>query len=142
MDITSSNAVYMLSVSTLFPSPIQLQQFGSDDIFTAPPIASMETLMGVDGFLSGGVVFVGIPNNITLQADSDSNSIFDQWWRQQILGRKAYPAAGTLLLPSTGEKWAMTNGFLTSYQPMPDAGRVLRARRFTILWNDVSPGPM
>ena len=138
--ITSANAIYTLSVTTLFPSPIQLQGFSAEDIFTTGPLASAETLMGLDGVLSGGFVYAPVVQNISLQADSGSNDIFDQWWAQQQNAKDVYTASGVVILQAIGKKWVMTNGFLTSYPPIPDAARTLRPRRFAITWNAVSPG--
>lgn len=137
--ITSANAVYTLTVANLFTSPVTLQEYSAEDIFTTGPLASAETLMGLDGVLSGGFVFVPIVQNITLQANSPSNDVFDQWWNQQQLAKDVYPANGLVVLNSIGKKWTLTNGFLTSFPPMPDAARTLRPRRFAITWNLVSP---
>ena len=140
--ITSANAVYTLAVTGLFSTPIQLQGFSAEDIFTTAPLASAETLMGLDGILSGGFVFVPVVQNITLQADSASNALFDQWWQQQQLAKDVYTANGIVILTSIGAKWVLTNGFLTSFPPIPDAARTLRPRRFAITWNSVSPAPV
>lgn len=143
--ITSANAVYTLTVQAsdgtdLFGAPQQLRGFSADDIFTTGPLASSETLMGLDGVLSGGFVFVPIVQNISLQADSDSNDIFEQWWEQQQLARDVYIANGVVLLPAIAKEWVLTKGFLTSFPPIPDAARTLRPRRYAITWNQVSPG--
>ena len=140
--ITSANAVYMLSVSGLFSTPIQLQGFSADDIFTTGPLASAETIMGLDGNLSGGFVFVPVVQNISLQADSASNGIFDQWWAAQQQAREVYIANGIITLTSIGTKWNMTRGFLTSYPPIPDAAKTLRPRRFAITWNQLAAVPV
>ena len=142
--ITSANAIYTLNVlnpdgSNLFGAPITLAGYSADDIFTTGPLASAETLMGLDGILSAGFVFVPIVQNIALQADSPSVDAFDQWWEQQQLAKDVYPADAVVSLISIGKKWALTNGFLTSYPVMPDAARTLRPRRFAITWNQVSP---
>ena len=137
--ITSANAIYTISVSTLFPAPIQLQGFSADDIFTTGALASAETIMGLDGVLSGGFVFVPVTQNITLQADSASNTIFDQWWATQQLNKEVLTANGIIVLPAINTKWALTKGFLTSFPPVPDAAKTLRPRRFGITWNLVSP---
>ena len=50
-----------------------------------------------------------------------------------------YGAEGIIILKSIGKKWTMTNGFLTAYQPIPDAAKTLRARRFGITWNKMFP---
>lgn len=140
--ITSSNAIYMISVSDLFATPIQLQGFSADDIFTTQPLASAETIMGLDGFLSGGFVFVPVIQSVSLQADSASNDFFDQWYQQQQQARELYVAEGTIILPAVSQKWNMSRGYLTSYPPIPDAARTLRPRRYAITWNMLSAAPI
>ena len=53
--ITSANAILTLAIPLLFPTPVQLQGFAADDVYDIPRIKSVETLMGVDGVLSGGL---------------------------------------------------------------------------------------
>lgn len=137
--ITSANAIYTLAVSTIFDAPIQLQGFSADDIFTTEPLASAETIMGVDGRLSAGFVFVPVTQNISIQADSESNSLFEQWWAEQQNAKEVYEANGVIILPALGKKWTLTRGFLTSFPPIPDAAKTLRPRRYGIHWNFVSP---
>ena len=140
--ITSSNAVLTLSVSTIFPAPVQLQGFSGDDIYTTGPLASTETIMGLDGKLSGGYVHVPVSWNISLQADSTSNDLFDQWYQTQQINGEVYVASGILYLPSISKKWVLTVGFLTSFPPFPDAAKTLRPRRYGMLWQSVSAAPI
>ena len=55
-DITSSSAVFMLSVPLVFPVPQQLQGFSTDDAFDTDSVEPGETKMGVDGIFSAGVL--------------------------------------------------------------------------------------
>lgn len=137
--ISSANAILQILVDTVFPVPIQLQGFSADDIFTTNPLESAETLMGVDGILSGGFVFVAVKWEVSFQADSVSNSVFDQWYQSQQAVKDVFQAQGTLWLPSIGTKWALNNGFLTTFHSMPDARKVLQPRRNAITWESVSP---
>lgn len=140
--ITSANAIYTLAVTGLFDAPFQLQGFSADNIFGTEPLASAETLMGLDGVLSAGFVFVPVIQNVELQADSASNSLFDQWWDAEQQTRDVYFAQGVVLLTSIARKWVLVNGVLTSYPPIPDAAKTLRPRRYGITWNSVSPAPI
>lgn len=139
MDITSANSVLMLSIGGLYPTPQQLQGFSADDVFDAEAVDSAETQMGVDGNMSAGFIFVPINWNITLQADSLSNDIFDNWYSAQQAARAPYWASATVVLPSIGRKWAMTNGVMVSYPPMPAGKKVLQPRKFGIRWERISP---
>jgi len=141
MDITSANAVIMLAVAGLFDIPQQLQQFSADNIFGTNVLEAAETSMGVDGTLTGGVVFNPTEQNYELMADSPSNFFFDQVYLRQRADQALYRIQGTVILTSVGTKFTMRRGILTSWQPLPDAGRVLKARRHTIRWERVTPNP-
>lgn len=141
MSITSANAVLMLAVPPLFPVPQQLQGFATDDIYDIPQIKSVEVMMGVDGVLSGGFVFVQIPQEITLQADSKSNAFFDTWWTQMQAAQDVYTASGLIKLPGISTKFTQINGFLTGYKPAPAAKKTLQPRRYEITWQSIAPAP-
>ena len=140
--ITSANAIYMLGISSLFPVPQQLQGFSADDVFSTDPLEVAETMMGVDGVLSGGFVFSTVVQGISLQADSASNDVFDQWWNAQRQIRDLYYANGTVILPSVGKKYTLTKGILKTYPAVPDAGKTLKPRKFTIHWQSVTLAPV
>jgi hypothetical protein len=139
--ITSANALLFLGVANLFSTPQQIQQFSADDIYDMPSIRSSEVSMGIDGTLSGGFVYVPIAQSIMLQANSPSNSLFEQWWLAQQVAEDVYIANGSVTLNSLGEKWTMTRGFLTGYTPAPRAAKILQPRRYEITWNKVLPQP-
>lgn len=140
--ITAADAVYMLAVTGLFPVPQRLQQFGVDEIFATDPIDNAEIAMGVDGFLSAGFVNVPIKQSITLAANSPSVQLFDDWNGFQWAYKTNYRAQAVIVLNALGKKWVMKNGILSTYPPLPDAGRTLKARRFSITWESSSPAPV
>jgi hypothetical protein len=137
--ITAANAVYMISVTGLFSTPQQLQGFAADDVFSTENLQSAETQMGVDGRLSGGFVYKEIVQSIMLQADSDSNFIFEQWWAAQQTAAEVLTANATVILKNLNSKYTLTRGFLTGFSPLPDAKKLLQPRRFSITWNSVIP---
>jgi hypothetical protein len=139
-DITAANSVYILSIAGLFP-PIQLQGFAAEDVFDTEILATAEVLMGVDGVMSAGFVFVPTKQTITLQADSASVVIFEQWQEAQKTIKGIYSATGLVTLPAIGRKYALTNGVLTSMPQISDVKKVLQPRKFGITWQDVSPAP-
>lgn len=137
--ITSSNATFLLGITGLFPAPVRLQGFAAEDIFDSQPLQVGETSMGVDGKLSGGFVFNPTEMGISLQADSTSMFIFEQWYAQEKIARDKFPAFATILLPTLGKKWSLSRGFLINYPVLPDAKKTLQPRKFTIRWEDASP---
>lgn len=140
--ITSANSVLMLSVTGLYPIPQQLQGFAADDIFDLGDIAPAEAVMGVDGKLSAGFVHVPIQQGIMLQADSDSNDLFDAWFAAQQAAGEVYFANGIVRLPSVKRSYALTKGVLTGYKPAPDGKKVLQPRKFSITWQTLVGAPL
>lgn len=140
-DITGANAILTITIAQLFPITQQIQGFAADDVFDLPRIAATERSMGVDGILSAGMVFVEIPWEIALQADSPSAGIFDVWYASQIANRQTYPASGQIKITAIGKKYNLVNGFLGEYKPGPGAKRLLQPLRHTLNFNSIIPAP-
>ncbi len=141
MNITSANATILLSIPLLFPAPYQLQQFAADDIFGTDPIQVGEEQMGVDGHLTSGYINMPTKQAYALMADSPANFFFDQVALREKSDQTKYAINGVVLLTSVGTKWTMTRGFLSIWQPIPDAKKVLQSRKHTITWERVVPTP-
>lgn len=140
--LTAANAVLLVSVTNLFPVPVQIQGFSADDITDTESLDSVETMMGVDGRLSGGFVFATVRQNYTLQADSDSIGFFERWYAAMQQSRETFVANGSLTVSSLQRRYVMTRGFLRSYVPTPSLKRVAQPRRFAIEWQSVAGAPV
>lgn len=136
--ITAANSIVMISVEGLFNVPQQLQGFSADDVTDTDSLQPTETMMGVDGRLSGGWVPVPIVQSITLQADSLSNLVFERWYMAQQSLRESYIANGSILLPATGRKYTMTRGFLTVVTVTPQVKKVLQPRKYSVTWESIT----
>jgi hypothetical protein len=142
LTLTGANSVIMLSIAGLYPTPVQLQGFATDDVFDTDAVDSAETLMGVDGYLSAGWVATPKKQTYQLQADSPSNRIFDAWAAAQEGIGEVYVATGIIRLPAIGMSYAMTRGFLTSYKPTPAVKKIMQPRQYGITWQSVLPAPI
>lgn len=140
--ITSTNAVYLLNIATLFPVPQQLQGWTADDAFITEPQQTKELYRGIDGVLSAGLVLVPVPQTITLSADSPSNAIFDFWHAQEQLVRDVFFATAIIYMPSIKTKFTLVNGVLNNYQPMSDAQKTLRPRKFGLTFESSAAAPI
>lgn len=140
--ITAANSILLLSVASVFPTPVQLQGFAMDDVFDIETVQTVETMMGVDGRLSAGFTPAPIVQNITLQADSPSNDFMEAWYLAMQSVRESFPATGSVTLPATRRAYALRRGFLTGYTPAPAGKKVLQPRRFTITWEAVTAAPV
>jgi hypothetical protein len=140
MVLTGADVILTLTIANVFNTPQQLQGFAADDVYEMDELDSVETLMGVDGVLSGGFVWKYQQQTYMLQADSDSNDIFDLWYSQQVADLTTYVAQGIAILPAIGKKFIMTNGYLRGYKP-PGVKKLIQPRRYRIEWNKVLPAP-
>ena len=139
MSITSVNASYVLTIPGLYSTGQELQGFAADDLFDTESIDSVETMMGADGKLSAGKIYVAQKQNIMLMADSPSIAIFEQWHQQQLLN-DVFAASAIITLVGLNTAYVLTNGYLTGFTAIADAKRVLQPRKFTVTWESIAPG--
>lgn len=143
LSITSANAVYMLSVASVFPSPQQIQGFGVDEAFDTEAADTAEIQLGVDGVAVSGWIPRLTRQTITLLASSPSFLLFETWVAAQDQAQAIFYATGLILIPAIGRKYSLPQGTLTRFPAMPNARRVLQQRQFTIEWSwPVIGGPI
>ena len=148
-NITSANTIFMLSIATVYPAPVQLREFGVDDAFVAEIFDAAETKIGVDSYGAGGYRPHEVPMTIRFLASSDSIVVFENWYAAQDATTSLYLAAGTILMPSIRRQYSCAAGVLQRASAMAEVRRVLADREFHITWMPqgpgvpaVSPGPM
>ncbi len=140
--ITSVNSVFMLGINGLYTVPQQLQGFAADDISDFEAVTSSEISMGLDSKMSAGFIPVPIKQGITLQANSDSITLFEAWYSAQIAAREVYFCFGIVQMPAIGRSYALANGVLQDYSPVADAKKTLQPRKFSIIWESVLGAPI
>lgn len=143
--ITSANAKLTLTVRNglgIVVGPFTVQGYASDDAFATEVADSAQALMGVDGRLSGGFTPFPSKQTITLQSDSPSLPLFENWLGAQQALKDMLVADGSLALPSLGKAYALVKGFLTRVTPMPQAKSVLQPVTFEITWETVQAAPL
>jgi hypothetical protein len=139
--LTTANSAATLIVRGLFPVPQNLQGYSTDDSFMAEDVKPGEVQMGVDGLLSAGYVPYPTEISFTFQADSPSTNMFDVVLGAQVSAKEMFIFDGTIILQGTGEKYAMTKGYLTSATPMSGGKKTLQPRKFTITFEKVTKAP-
>lgn len=140
--LTTANSACALMVRGLFPTPQNLQGYAADDSFSTDDVQPGEVQMGVDGKLSAG--YVPYPTKITwtFQADSPSVAMFDTVLEAQKSQKEMFIFDGTIILQGTGQKYALTKGYLTSATPMSSSKKVLQPRKFEITFESVTTAPV
>ena len=136
--ITSANSVFSLVVPSLFPAPVQLSGYATDDAFMSDALDLAETMMGVDGRLSAGYTPNPTKMTINLQADSTSRDFFGVLISAMKTAREVFFMSGAISLPATGESYALTRGVLSNVKQMPDNKKVLQPTSFVITWESVT----
>src|SRR6185312_16410010 len=77
--ITAANSVFALTITGLYPAPQILHGYAADDAFSTNAVETAETVMGLDGHLSGGFIFNPVKQTIVLMPDSASLDAFNNW---------------------------------------------------------------
>lgn len=145
-DITAANSVFTIVAAPIFPVPIQLQGYATDDAFTAEAVDMAETMMGVDGVKSAGALPFITPMRIMLQADSASIALIEALVAAQnanVFGGPQVLLFGSISLPSIGFNYLLPNGTIKRWIPVTIAKKVLHPRELTIDWGwPIVPTPI
>lgn len=139
--LTSANSSLVISVPGVFANPQVIQGYATDDAWDTENVKPNETMMGVDGNLSGGHTPYPVPLKIVLQADSDSVDVFDIWRQAEDAADEAFQASATLTVPGSQKVYSYIKGFLTSTKPSPNAKKVLGPQNFEITFQQVIASP-
>ncbi|WP_438381473.1 hypothetical protein ABHV46_10805 [Asaia sp. BMEF1] len=137
--ITSADAIFMLTVQTLFNAPVRLENWSADRAWEAAAIEQVETRMSIDGKLNAGWVPNPVDMTLGIQPNSDSAIMFEGLSTAMAGARTPYILGGEITLPGLGRKYTLVTGYLVSASPLPSAGRMLEERQFTIRWERVYP---
>ena len=140
--LTSANSKFSLSVASVFPVPVPMQGYATDDAFDTENVAPNEAIMGVDGVLSGGYTPYPVKLKFVLQADSPSNLFMDQWRQAMDQATDSFSANATIVAPSLGKIFTFTKGFLTGAIPTPPGKKIFQPQTYEITFNLVSAAPV
>lgn len=134
LTITSANAVLLLGIESVYPTPIQIQEFGVDDAFTTSQVAATEVQVGVDGYGVAGYIPRNPEMTIRLLASSASYTVFENWVAAMDVAQDILYANAVVRLSSVRRQYTCYRGSLLGVSTLPDARRVLQNREFHISW--------
>ncbi|ENZ3702023.1 hypothetical protein ACGI9D_003267 [Klebsiella quasipneumoniae] len=138
-NITAADTIIELVIAELYPSGFNLQEFEAQNIFEMGDTDMAEYQRTADGKLLGGFVYGDLSWTFHLAASSPSIKYIDNWQTTQMTTRSVLRVNGTVIQPSLGKKYIMTNGILQRARRMPSAGRVLQPVTGLIQWETVTP---
>ena len=139
--ITSITSVFLLGVQSVYPTPVQLQEFGVDDAFTTDLVDTTETQIGVDGFGVSGYVPRSPEMTIRLLASSLSNTVFENWIAAQDQAQEVLYCNAIIRLSSIRRQYTCYKGSLMRVSSIADARRVLANREYHVKWLPAGPIP-
>ncbi len=140
--LTAANSVLTLTATPLYPVPVHIQGYAADDAFTGAEVEMVETQMGVDGKLSGGFTPYPVPFEFTLQADSVSNIVMDLIMDFQDTQREVMGFSASVMIPSLGMVYVLSNGFFTKGSAMSTAKKIMQPRKFSFVFNNILRTPI
>lgn len=130
--LTNANSVLTLAVGDLDIGPVQLQGFGTNDMFDTTAIKSAEVMVGVDGVKSQGYIAFLVPFKFTLQADSLSIDVMDAIQEAQEAAQETYELSMSLSAPGLGKLWTFINGTITEFKKTPKGEKLMQAQSYEI----------
>ena len=140
--LTSADVVLTIAVAGLFDTPVRVQQFKTDSILDLDEIVMGEGRMGVDGFLSAGIIKQPIPFKIHLEATSDSLSVFEQWYSTEKTTGKKLPATINVTYPAVSKSFTLNKGFLMKMNIMSNAHKMLEGQDVNLLFESLDINPI
>ena len=142
LTLTAANSVFLLGVVGLYATAQQLQGYATDAAFAVADVDMAEVMKGVDGNMSYGWIPQLNKQTISLQADSSSGFIFENWVQAENAANEKYPCFGILTIPALQRSYTLSNGVLSKTIPHPKGGKTLMPRDFEITWDSIIPNPI
>ncbi|HVN43476.1 MAG TPA: hypothetical protein VMT50_11880 [Steroidobacteraceae bacterium] len=130
--LTSANAAITLNVPDVFAVPQPIEGFATDDAFDTDNVSPVEAVIGVDGKKSSGYTPYLVKQKITLQADSPSNDVFDQWRQANDASLEDLQGTMTIVLPGLGKIYTFTKVSLTGAIPLPPGKKILQPQHYEL----------
>lgn len=139
MAITSADAEVLLSAD-IFPIPMRLEEWATDDAWSMDSTELAEAHMGVDAHIAFG--YKPTPKIITFNFMADSISlieVIDPLIAHMDSRTTILDLSLILSLNSLGRSWRLWNGAMTSADRLPPGGTVLGKRSATFTFGKCFP---
>ncbi len=129
-NITSANASAILTVDTLYPAGIVLEQFATDQGINFDEVSYSQSRMGVDGKMTSGFIPSIKSLVLLLEASSPSLTALSQLAQMMTQNRTTYNCTLIVTIPSLNKVFTYSNGVLESGKVVPDNKKVLEPVSF------------
>lgn len=137
--ITSADAVFTLTVKTLFNAPITLENWSSNRAWEGQNLRLSDTRLSIDGKLNKGFVPAAYDMTLTFAPNSNTWDVFDALQTASRQARTVYELNGELHLKGLGKKYTFVSGCVLDMSAVPNGGEFLDERSVHIRWENVLP---
>lgn len=137
--ITSADAVFVLTVQTLFNAPLTLENWAANRAWETQSLKLADTRMSIDGKLNRGYVPSAFDMTLHFSPNSKTYVLFDTIATASRQGETVYTLNGEISLKGLGRKYTLINGALMEYSALPSGGEMLEDVTAHIRWENVLP---
>lgn len=138
-NISSADAVFVLTVQQLFNAPVVLENWASNKAWSSQSLKLADTRMSIDGKLNRGFMPSLLDMTLTFSPNSNTYLLFDSIATASRQGQTVYNLNGEISLKGLGRKYTLTNGVLIDYSAVPDATTMLGDVSAHIRWENILP---
>ena len=130
-NVTSANAVAVMTAADLFPQGFRLEQFSSDASFSQGDDTIAETRMGVDGHMVAGFTPSIKTVTITLEPSSPSLEYLETIYKASQQNLKTYEIGLIITMPALNKVRTYSGGVMKTGKILPDGQKTLAPIAFT-----------
>jgi len=134
---TAVDIIVALVVPTLYDSPVILEGYDPDEVFSPDAYKPSESVMGVDGHACHGLINSLTKIKFKFAPNSPSLDIFQTWQATQRATSTLLPGNVTITMPSQGMEYQLTNGALSSMPLLPAVKKVVQSSEFEVTFEAV-----
>lgn len=124
-NITSANAIAIMTIENLCPQGFRLEQFSTDAAISQGDDTIAETRMGVDGHMVAGYTPSIKTVTITLEPSSPSIEYLDNLYKAMQQNKKIYYCNLVITLPALSKIVQYSYGVLKTSKILPDMQKTL-----------------
>lgn len=130
-NITSADAIAVMTVDSLYPQGFRLEQFSTDAAISQGDDTVSETRMGVDGHMVAGYTPSIKTITITLEPSSPSIPYLDNLYKSMQKNKKTYLCSLIVTVPSLSKVIQYSYGVLKTAKILPDLQKTLAPIAYT-----------
>ena len=136
---TAISASWIINIPSIGIIGHKVEGFSADDAFSAQSVKLIESYLGIDGLFNAGFIPQLKQLRGTLAPTSTSLEIFNLLFYEMERQEEAVWINSSIIqIPSINANFALTNGVLSEWTPIPNVKKVVQPVAFTIDWSKIT----